>query len=358
MECTEEVLTIGKKIEKLISTNTNEHTVSLDLLKTLQDLPISLQILQKTKIGVTVNSLRKVTSSTDVTALSKRLIKNWKKLLPAEGSSHTGLNRRSSSSSSGDSTPGLSGGTTTTETAPPEQDKEAGACAAGDSTPLAPVSVAVGNNKENEKPETGSNNSNSSVSVPLSSSTVSTADEMNDPVRIKCRELLVSALRSGEMPEGGRDPDALAAEIELAIYQEQKSTDHRYKNRVRSRVSNLKDQRNPQLRQNVLKGLISSEEIASMSAEEMASDQMKELRARLTEEAIKDHQMTNTTMGTTTDLFRCKRCGNKNCTYSQLQTRSSDEPMTTFVLCNDCGKRWKVRWKCPIKLAVGRDCRT
>lgn len=26
----------------------------------------------------------------------------------------------------------------------------------------------------------------------------------------------------------------------------------------------------------------------------------------------------------------------------QVQTRSADEPMTTFVLCNDCGNRWKV----------------
>lgn len=26
----------------------------------------------------------------------------------------------------------------------------------------------------------------------------------------------------------------------------------------------------------------------------------------------------------------------------QVQTRSSDEPMTTFVVCNECGNRWKV----------------
>lgn len=25
-----------------------------------------------------------------------------------------------------------------------------------------------------------------------------------------------------------------------------------------------------------------------------------------------------------------------------MQTRSADEPMTTFVLCNECGNRWKV----------------
>ena len=28
----------------------------------------------------------------------------------------------------------------------------------------------------------------------------------------------------------------------------------------------------------------------------------------------------------------------------QAQTRSADEPMTTFALCNDCGHRWKVSY--------------
>lgn len=29
--------------------------------------------------------------------------------------------------------------------------------------------------------------------------------------------------------------------------------------------------------------------------------------------------------------------------YPQVQTRSADEPMTTFAYCNECGNRWKVR---------------
>jgi transcription elongation factor S-II len=42
-----------------------------------------------------------------------------------------------------------------------------------------------------------------------------------------------------------------------------------------------------------------------------------------------------------TDIFRCGKCKKNNCTYFQMQTRSADEPMTTFVTCLECGKRWK-----------------
>jgi len=35
----------------------------------------------------------------------------------------------------------------------------------------------------------------------------------------------------------------------------------------------------------------------------------------------------------------CKR--QTKCDYYQLQTRSADEPMTTFVTCLECDKRWK-----------------
>ena len=42
-----------------------------------------------------------------------------------------------------------------------------------------------------------------------------------------------------------------------------------------------------------------------------------------------------------TDLYRCGYCKQRKCTYYQLQTRSADEPMTTFVTCLNCGKNWK-----------------
>ena len=42
-----------------------------------------------------------------------------------------------------------------------------------------------------------------------------------------------------------------------------------------------------------------------------------------------------------TETFKCRKCRSTKCTYMQVQTRSADEPMTTFVTCLDCGQRWK-----------------
>jgi transcription elongation factor S-II len=53
----------------------------LELLKTLQQLPVNLDLLQKTRIGMTVNAFRKSSRDDEVIALSKMLIKNWKKFL-------------------------------------------------------------------------------------------------------------------------------------------------------------------------------------------------------------------------------------------------------------------------------------
>jgi DNA-directed RNA polymerase subunit M/transcription elongation factor TFIIS len=41
-----------------------------------------------------------------------------------------------------------------------------------------------------------------------------------------------------------------------------------------------------------------------------------------------------------TDKWLCTGCKKRKCTYYELQTRSADEPMTLFIHCLNCGKRW------------------
>lgn len=57
---------------------------AVDLLKRLKDLPITLEVLQKTRIGMSVNTLRKKSENSDLQTQAKALIKSWKKLLPGD----------------------------------------------------------------------------------------------------------------------------------------------------------------------------------------------------------------------------------------------------------------------------------
>ncbi|KFP92096.1 Transcription elongation factor A protein 3, partial [Apaloderma vittatum] len=168
-----------------------------------------------------------------------------------------------------------------------------------------------------------------------------------DSVRDKCIEMLTAALRmdtvSGDdYKEFGVNCEKMASEIEDHILCRGWGTDMKYRNRVRSRISNLKDPKNPGLRRNVLCGAIPPSLIARMTAEVGSRvGALTLLRNAMTQEAIREHQMAKTG-GTVTDLFQCGKCKKKNCTYNQVSPAKRAEPMTTFVLCNECGNRWKV----------------
>ena len=43
----------------------------------------------------------------------------------------------------------------------------------------------------------------------------------------------------------------------------------------------------------------------------------------------------------TTLLYRCRKCDGRKCAYTQVQTRSADEAMTTFLRCTQCEYSWK-----------------
>jgi DNA-directed RNA polymerase subunit M/transcription elongation factor TFIIS len=43
----------------------------------------------------------------------------------------------------------------------------------------------------------------------------------------------------------------------------------------------------------------------------------------------------------TSNAFKCKKCGESKCQVTQKQTRSGDEPATTFVTCMECGFMFK-----------------
>jgi transcription elongation factor S-II len=312
----EDVLRIKKKLEKMIKSNEIDVNLSIDMLNSLKKLQIDIEVLKNTGIGVVLNNLRKNCNSEELGLLAKSLLKCWKKIVSNENLSNS----------------------------------------------ISPKSPNRAINDSNSSPTTTSQQINNNALINSSESDLNSCSkehnssylhqakkrglkfsETNDPVRIKSRQLLSQALETNEPFEYDYelyDCQELAAQIEDAIFIEFKNTELKYKNRVRSRIANLKDPKNPKLRESVRLGIITADRLAKMSSEELASDELKELRAKFTKESINDHQMARTD-GAKSSLLSCGKCKKNNVTYTQMQTRSADEPMTTFAFCQECGHRWK-----------------
>jgi len=282
MSCEDEVLSIRKQLEKMTGEGADQ-SQALDLLKSLGELKINLGILTNTRIGMTVNALRKSSKDEEIITVAKSLIKTWKKFVPDSGDKK------------------------------PEPKKE--------ETPV----------KEEKK-------------VEKKSQEVSRHNSFSgDEVRSRCRSLLLSSIKGADaLPEGVSEDrvEDLATELEDEIFKIHRQTNQKYKNQVRSRVFNLKDKKNTSLRRNFLLGILMPEKLAKMTSEEMANDEVKSQREQFVKDGINDSQLAQV-QGTKTSLLKCNKCGKRDCTYSQVQTRSADEPMTTFVVCNACGNRWK-----------------
>ncbi|XP_057971064.1 transcription elongation factor TFIIS-like [Malania oleifera] len=170
----------------------------------------------------------------------------------------------------------------------------------------------------------------------------------NDALRDKIRELLLEALSrvACETDEHMKDevdacdPIRVAVSVESVMFEKMGRSNGSQKVKYRSIMFNLKDSNNPDLRRKVLLGQVKPERLITMAPEEMASDQRQRENKQIKEKALFDCERGGAPKAST-DQFKCGRCGQRKCTYYQLQTRSADEPMTTFVTCVNCNNHWK-----------------
>lgn len=108
-----------------------------------------------------------------------------------------------------------------------------------------------------------------------------------------------------------------------------------YLDHLRSIYINLK---NPMIVEKIKTDEILPQTLAFMTHQEMNPTHWKE---QLELKAKRDIAKFTNNIKASTDMFTCKKCKSKKCTYYELQTRSADEPATIFVTCLDCGKNWK-----------------
>ncbi|KAI4124016.1 MAG: hypothetical protein LQ338_005023 [Usnochroma carphineum] len=133
-----------------------------------------------------------------------------------------------------------------------------------------------------------------------------------------------------------------AASIESACFAKfGPETSEPYKSKIRSLFQNLKNKSNPTLRVRVHANEITPERFVTMTSEDLRSEEQKRLDGEYEQENMKNAKVAKPERSISTS-FECGKCKQKKVAYNQAQTRSADEPMTTFCECQNCGNRWKV----------------
>lgn len=133
----------------------------------------------------------------------------------------------------------------------------------------------------------------------------------------------------------------MAIQVESAANKKfQPEASEAYKSKMRSLYQNLKNKTNPQLRKRVFSGEIAPERFVTMSHDDMKSEERKAEDEKLMKENM-DKAMVAQEERSVSSALKCGKCGQMRVSYTQAQTRSADEPMTTFCECLNCGTRWK-----------------
>jgi DNA-directed RNA polymerase subunit M/transcription elongation factor TFIIS len=94
---------------------------------------------------------------------------------------------------------------------------------------------------------------------------------------------------------------------------------------------------NTSLMTHFLNGELTLEQIVNQNYYELFPEHWKTL---VDHQAKKEKIQLEGDFSRATDRWQCNNCKQRKCTYYELQTRSADEPMTIFIHCLNCGKRW------------------
>jgi len=114
-----------------------------------------------------------------------------------------------------------------------------------------------------------------------------------------------------------------------------------YVDRFRSIYNNINPEiagYNKELYKNIKSSKFDLKKLETMTHKEM---NFKVWKVIIDEQLKRVKNMANDDMSAATDQYYCHKCKERKCVYYQIQIRSSDEPMTTFISCLVCGNNWK-----------------
>lgn len=301
-----EVRSKGSALQKAIAANEPKENI-INILKDLQkNVKPTEDLLRATAIGKIVNRVKGMNNlGPEIPRLASEVVGKWKHTINA------------SKGTSGASTPVPNGARSNGTQSPVPASK---------APPKPAAATGVPPDKRNWKTD----------KVPRD-------DLTDDPSRNNCIGLMYDGLALNTTEPMTKVLES-AKQVEKAALSLPESKDSSssafYKEKIRSLYQNLKNKSNPTLRTRILTGKISPATFVRMTHEELRSPEQREEDQRIAKENMDKAMVAQEEKSVSTHL-ECGKCKEKKVSYSQAQTRSADEPMTTFCECLVCGNRWK-----------------
>ncbi|KAF7458209.1 transcription elongation factor A TFIIS [Cryptosporidium felis] len=330
----DEVKSMKDSLEKLILVKESESATGevMKILNSLDNIKMNREILKQTKIGVIMTAVKKnFCTVNNITIVSKadELIRKWKESLISKCGQES-RNKQKRERTVGDDSSLVSKQMKVVETG-----------------------TEMGKNQQIQlKKEESKVQGEEKVEADCNLHKAYTGPLTGDAMRDKARSFLWKAMVTGVpfsqaklMKES--QVCEIAAEIEAVLHREYivkgENSIRDYNLQLKTIKWNLSDLKNPELNSKLYVGKITPEEIAKMQSKEMASDAKQKEREKHKQESLEacqsDWDLRNLIQKE--GQFTCGKCKTNKTTYYQMQTRSADEPMTTFVRCLNCGNRWK-----------------
>ncbi|KAK0384104.1 hypothetical protein NLU13_8193 [Sarocladium strictum] len=289
-----------KQLMKCVTNNEPPETALRMLEELKKDASPTEDQLRATKAGVFIGKLR-ANPNKEIARSASELVIKWKKLVEAEKS-----NKRSKMGSPAPATSPL----------PPKASPVAASKSTGST-------AAYTGDPEKRKFDVDKVDLNRTGSK----------------VRDQCTGLIYNGL-AYRSTESISNVLARSIAVENAAYTHFAGENDAYKKKIRSLFTNLKGKTNAALGLRVMSGDISPQKFVTMTDDDLKSDHQKQLEIELEKENMKKAQVPMAEKSIS-DSLECGKCKQKKVSYTQAQTRSADEPMTTFCECLHCGNRWK-----------------
>lgn len=316
-QLSEEVKRLQFDLDKCLSKNEPTERI-IDILKSLENIKFTPALIVSSKIANTINATKKkFADDSNVKGLCKQLIQTWKSIYKNETNGIPSADK--------------------TLTREPAND--------GDEAPIS---------KDVPKPAV----------LEREQSIKSEVDDADDCEKIVAsypepRKKIITAITDAlSLDSDGKKvinpvafPLAFGVEAEIndafSFVKDLKG----YQGKSRKIFFSLKS--NAELRQDLLEGSLTVSSLVQLPNEQLATRAAREMYKKEREDMMlakrndyfqitRDQTMREN--GLDPDAggeHTCSRCkGQKTSSYS-LQTRSADEPMTVFVTCLTCGKRWR-----------------